>query len=103
MLEKILAALALQIGSEVSYNELAQLLNSDKETIKKYIDLLEKTGVIFRLNALSRNVRNEIKNGRKIYFYDNGIRNAILGNFSSLAVRTDKGVLWENFLISERI
>ncbi len=103
LLEKILAALALQIGSEVSYNELAQLLNSDKETIEKYIDLLEKTGVIFRLNALSRNVRNEIKNGRKIYFYDNGIRNAIIGNFSSLAVRTDKGALWENFLVSERI
>jgi predicted AAA+ superfamily ATPase len=103
LLEKILSALALQIGSEVSYNELAQLLNSDKETIEKYIDLLEKTGVIFRLNALSRNVRNEIKNGRKIYFYDNGIRNAILGNFSSMAVRTDKGALWENFLVSERI
>ena len=103
LLEKILSALALQIGSEVSYNELAQLLNSDKETIEKYIDLLEKTGVIFRLNALSRNVRNEIKNGRKIYFYDNGIRNAVLGNFSSLSVRTDKGALWENFLVSERI
>jgi len=103
LLEKILSALALQIGNEVSYNELVQLLNSDKETIEKYIDLLEKTGVIFRLWALSRNVRNEIKKGRKIYFYDNGIRNAVLGNFSSLAMRTDKGVLWENFLVSERI
>lgn len=103
LLEKILSALALQIGSEVSYNELSQLLNSDKETIEKYIDLLEKTGVIFRLGALSRNVRNEIKQGRKIYFFDNGIRNAVLGNFSSLSVRTDKGALWENFLVSERI
>ena len=103
LLEKILSALALQIGTEVSFNELAQLLNSDKETIEKYIDLLEKTGVIFRLGALSRNVRNEIKKGRKIYFCDNGIRNAVLGNFSSLPVRTDKGVLWENFLVSERI
>jgi len=103
LLEKILSALALQIGNEVSYNELAQLLNSDKETIEKYIDLLEKTGVIFRLGALSRNVRNEIKQGRKIYFMDNGIRNAVLGNFSSLSVRTDKGALWENFLVSERI
>lgn len=102
LLEKILSALALQIGNEVSYNELAQLLNSDKETIEKYIDLLEKTGIIFRLGALTRNVRNEIKQGRKIYFYDNGIRNAILGNFSNLASRTDKGVLWENFMISER-
>jgi uncharacterized protein len=102
LLEKILSALALQIGNEVSYNELAQLLNSDKETVEKYIDLLEKTCIIFRLGALSRNVRNEIKQGRKIYFYDNGIRNAILGNFSILSSRTDKGALWENFLISER-
>lgn len=103
LLEKILSALALQIGNEVSYNELAQLLNSDKETIEKYIDLLEKTGVIFRLGALSRNVRNEIKKGRKIYFCDNGIRNAVLGNFSPLSMRTDKGALWENFLVSERL
>ena len=102
LLEKILSALALQIGNEVSYNELAQLLNSDKETIEKYIDLLEKTGVIFRLGALSRNVRNEIKRGRKIYFFDNGIRNAVLGNFSPIPMRTDKGSLWENFLVSER-
>lgn len=103
LLEKILSALALQIGNEVSYNQLAQLLNSDKETIEKYIDLLEKTGVIFQLRTLSRNVRNEIKKGRKIYFRDNGIRNAVLGNFSPLPVRTDKGALWENFLVSERI
>jgi len=102
LLEKILRALALQVGSEVSYNEIAQLLNSDKETIEKYIDLLEKSYIIFRLGGLSRNVRNEIKKNRKIYFYDNGIRNAILGNFSSLSSRTDKGALWENFLISER-
>jgi uncharacterized protein len=102
LLEKILVALALQIGNEVSYNELAQLLNSDKETIEKYIDLLEKTCIIFRLGALSRNVRNEIKKGRKIYFYDNGIRNAVLGNYSPLNIRTDKGSLWENFLVSER-
>jgi uncharacterized protein len=102
LLEKILSALALQIGNEVSYNELAQLLNFDKETIEKYIDLLEKTGVIFRLEALSRNVRNEIKKGRKIYFCDNGIRNAVLGNFSPIPARTDKGALWENFLVGER-
>ncbi len=102
LLDKILSALALQVGNEVSYNELAQLLNSDKETIEKYIDLLGKACIIFRLGALSRNARNEIKQGRKIYFYDNGIRNAILGNFSPLTSRSDKGALWENFLVSER-
>lgn len=102
LLDKILSALALQMGNEVSYNELAQLLNSDKETVEKYIDLLGKACIIFKLGALSRNARNEIKQGRKIYFYDNGIRNAILGNFSPLTSRSDKGVLWENFLVSER-
>ena len=102
LLEKILKALALQVGNEVSYNELSQLIGSDKETIEKYIDLLEKTNIIFRLNGFNRNVRNEIKKSRKIYFYDNGIRNAILGNFQSIDTRTDVGALWENFLISER-
>jgi predicted AAA+ superfamily ATPase len=103
LLEKTLKALALQIGSEVSYNELAQLLNSDKETIEKYIDLLEKVCIIFKIPSLSRNVRNEIKKGRKIYFYDNGIRNAILGDLSLVSSRSDKGALWENFMISERV
>ncbi len=103
LLEKILKALALQIGSEVSYNELAGFLGSDKGTIEKYIDLLEKAYIIFRLNGLNRNVRNEIKKGKKIYFYDNGIRNAVLGNFLPLTSRIDTGPLWENFLISERI
>ncbi|MFW5871963.1 MAG: ATP-binding protein [bacterium] len=103
LLEKILKALALQLGSEVSYNELAQLVGSDKGTVEKYIDLLEKTYVIFKLNGLNRNVRNEIKKGKKIYFYDNGIRNAILGNFLPLNSRVDAGALWENYLISERI
>ena len=102
LLEKILKALALQTGNEVSFYELAQLLGSDKGTIEKYIDLLEKAYIIFRLNGLNRNVRNEIKKGRKIYFYDNGIRNAILGNFLPLSSRVDSGALWENFLISER-
>jgi len=102
LLEKILKALALQIGNEVNYSELAQLLNSDKGTIEKYIDLLEKTYIIFRLNGLNRNVRNEIKKGKKIYFYDNGIRNSVLGNFLPLSSRNDTGALWENFLISER-
>jgi predicted AAA+ superfamily ATPase len=102
LLEKILKALALQVGSEVSYHELAQLLESDKGTIEKYIDLLEKTYIIFKLPGLNRNVRNEIKKGRKIYFYDNGIRNTVLGNFLPLNSRVDTGALWENFLISER-
>jgi hypothetical protein len=102
LLEKILKALALQIGNEVSYNELSKLLEYDKGTIEKYIDLLEKCYIIFKLPGLNRNVRNEIKKGRKIYFYDNGIRNAILGNFLPLSARSDAGPLWENFLISER-
>jgi len=103
LLEKILKALALQVGNEVSYNELAVLTGSDNQTVEKYIDLLEKSYIIFRLNGLNRNVRNEIKKGKKIYFYDNGIRNAIIGNFLPLASRVDSGALWENFLVIERM
>ncbi len=102
VLYKLLQALALQIGSEVSYNELSQLLGIDKNTVNKYIDVLEKSFIIFQLSSFSRNLRNEIKNSKKIYFYDTGIRNAIINNFNSLDLRTDKGALWENFLISER-
>lgn len=103
VLEKLLRALALQIGSEVSYNELAQLVGVDKNTISNYIDILEKGYVVFRLASFSRNLRNEIKTNQKIYFYDTGVRNAIIGNFNALDSRSDKGGLWENFLISERI
>ena len=103
LLDKLLKALALQIGSEVSYNELSQMIGADKETVERYINLLEKAFIIFQLNALSRNVRNEIKKGKKIYFYDNGIRNALIGNFQQFEMRTDKGALWENFIVSERI
>jgi uncharacterized protein len=103
ILEKLLKALALQIGNEVSYNELGQMVGADKETIERYINLLEKAFIIFQLNALSRNERNEIKKGKKVYFYDNGIRNALVGNFQQFELRTDKGMLWENFIISERI
>lgn len=103
LLEKLLVALALQIGSEVSYNELAQTIGSDSKTVEKYIDLLEKCFVIFRLPAFNRNLRTELKKGRKIYFYDNGIRNAILQNYAPLSLRNDVGALWENFFISERI
>ena len=103
ILDKLVQALALQIGSEVNYSELAQIVNVDKNTISKYIDILQKGYVIFKLGSFSRNVRNEIKTNKKIYFYDNGIRNIVIGNFNPLGLRTDKGALWENFLISERI
>ena len=102
LLSKILRALALQLGSEVSLSEVAQLAGSNKNTVEKYIDLLEKVFVLFSVPALSRNVRNEIKKGRKIYFYDNGIRNAVIGNFQLPVSRTDMGALWENYIISER-
>ncbi len=101
--ENLLKALALQIGSEVNYSELARMIGINKNTVERYIDLLEKAFVIFSLKALSRNVRTEIKKGQKIYFYDCGIRNAIIGNFSALDCRSDKGALWENYIISERI
>jgi uncharacterized protein len=103
LLEKLLKALALQVGSEISYHEIAQTIGSDTKTVDKYIDLLEKTFVVFRLPAFSRNVRNEIKKGKKVYFYDCGIRNAIINNFKSLSTRTDTGALWENFVIAERM
>ena len=103
LLEKIIKALAFQIGNQVSYNEIARLVQADKITVEKYIDLLQKAFVIFTLPAFSRNVRNEIKKSRKIYFYDNGIRNALIGNFNPIESRTDVGALWENFLVSERL
>ena len=103
VLQKLTQALALQIGNEVSYNELSQLIGVNKETISSYIDLLEKAYVLFRINPFSRNLRNEIKTNRKIYFYDTGLRNALISNFNQLELRQDKGALWENFLISERI
>lgn len=103
ILEKLLKALALQIGSEVSYNELSNLLGIDKNTVNSYIDLLEQGFVIFKLRSFSKNIRNEIKHNQKIYFYDNGIRNMVLGDFRAMEMREDKGALWENFLISERL
>ena len=103
LLEKLLQALALQVGSEVSYNELAQTVGTDNKTVERYIDLLEKCYVVFRLTAFSRNLRNELKKGKKVYFYDNGIRNAVIRNFAPLALRQDAGALWENFFVSERI
>lgn len=102
LLRKILQALAFQVGNEVSYNEVAKTVGADRGTVEFYIDLLEKAFVIFRLSSLSRNLRNEIKRGRKIYFWDNGIRNALIANFSPIPLRQDIGALWENFLVSER-
>ncbi|TVR41352.1 MAG: ATP-binding protein [Cryomorphaceae bacterium] len=103
VLEKLIQALALQLGSEVNYNELAQIVGINKVTVQNYISILEKGYIVFRLNSFSRNLRNEIKQNRKIYFYDNGIRNMIIGNFSPLNLRVDKGALWENFLVAERL
>lgn len=103
LLGKLLTALALQVCSEVSYNELAQTVGTDNKTIEKYIDLLEKCYIVFRLNGFNRNLRTELKKSKKIYFFDNGIRNAILQNFAPLSLRQDAGALWENFIISERI
>lgn len=103
LLEKLLQALALQLGSEVSFNELGNMVGADKETIERYIFLLEQTFVIYRLPSFSRNIRSELNKGRKIYFYDNGVRNSIINNFAPLNIRVDKGALWENFLMVERL
>ncbi|MFP4547085.1 MAG: ATP-binding protein [Fidelibacterota bacterium] len=102
VLEKLVEALALQIGNEVNYNELGQTVGINKNTIQNYINILEKGYIVFRLRSYSSNVRSEIKRSRKIYFWDNGIRNMIIGNFNTLNLRQDKGALWENFLVSER-
>lgn len=103
VLQKLLTALALQVGSEVSYNELSRIVGIDSKTIEKYIDILEKCFIVFRLNSYSRNLRTELTKGKKIYFYDLGIRNAILSNFSPIDMRMDIGALWENFFIVERM
>ena len=104
-LVKLVQAIALQIGSQVSYNELAQTVGIDYKTAEKYIDILEKCYIVFRLPSYSRNLRNELKFSRKIYFYDLGIRNAVLGNFTPLDLRTreEVGHMWENFMIAERM
>lgn len=103
ILEKLLQALALQIGNEVSYNELAQTIGIDKRTVANYIQILEQSFVVFRVSPFSRNLRTELKKLRKIYFFDTGVRNALLNNFNPFALRQDVGALWENFLISERM
>lgn len=100
---KLLKALAYQVGSQVSYNELGQLCGLNSRTVEKYIHILEKTFVLFRVGSFSRNLRNELKKSHKIYFYDLGVRNALINNFSIIEKRSDQGQLWENFIIAERI
>ena len=102
-IKKILKALALQLGSEVSYHEIAQLLGIAPQTVERYLDLLEKSFVITSLPSLSRNLRNELKKSKKYFFVDLGLRNAILSNYAPLANRTDVGALWENYCVMERI
>ena len=103
LLDHLLQALAFQVGSEVSTNELARTLQTDNKTIDKYIDMLEKCYVIFRIGGLSRNLRTELKKAKKIYFYDNGVRNAVIQQFSPVQMRNDMGALWENFFMAERM
>ena len=103
ILDKLIRALALQIGKEVSYHEIGQLIGADSQTVERYIDLLEKAFIVFQLPPFSRNLRNEIKKMRKVYFVDNGIRNAVIKNFNPMHLRQDVGEMWENFIISERI
>lgn len=103
ILHKLLIALALQIGSEVSYNELSKTVGIDSKTVEKYIDILEKCFIVFRLPSFSRNIRTELAKGKKIYFYDTGIRNAILQQYMPIEFRQDVGALWENFFIAERM
>ncbi|MBQ3806153.1 MAG: ATP-binding protein [Prevotella sp.] len=100
---RLLQALAYQIGNQVSYNEVGALVGLDSKTVERYVDVLEKSYIIFRLGSYSRNLRNELKNSRKIYFWDLGIRNAVIGNLSQIESRTDAGALWENFCIAERM
>jgi hypothetical protein len=100
---RLLKALAFQIGSQVSYNEIGQLVGLDTKTVERYIDILEKSYIIFRLGSFSRNLRNELKASRKIYFWDLGIRNYLIGNLSQVENRTDVGALWENYVITERL
>lgn len=103
ILDKLLLALALQVGAEINYNELSNTLRIDRLTVESYISLLEKAFIVFRLHPYAKNVRTEISTNRKIYFYDNGIRNAILRNYLPIETRQDIGALWENFLIAEKI
>ena len=102
-LQTLLRALAYQVGSQVSFNELSQMCSLDSKTVERYISLLEQCYIIFRLPSFSRNLRHELKASRKIFFYDNGIRNALIADYNAPEIRQDIGALWENFVISERM
>lgn len=104
LLDRLLRALAFQIGQEVSFSELAQLTGSDPKTVSRYIDILEKAFIVFKLGSYSRNLRNELKKSRKVYFYDIGIRNYVLGDWRPLDQRggDETGRIWENYFIMER-
>lgn len=102
-LQRLLQALAYQIGNQVSYNEIGKLIGLDSKTVERYIDILEKSYIVFRLGSFSRNLRNELKSSRKVFFWDLGIRNAVIGNLSQVESRTDDGALWENYCIAERM
>jgi predicted AAA+ superfamily ATPase len=101
-LVRLLQLLAFQLGSEVSITELGRQLAMSKNTVERYVDLLEKVFVIYRRFGFSRNLRKEITKNPRFYFFDNGIRNALIGNFSPLAIRNDLGELWENYIVTER-
>jgi hypothetical protein len=100
---KLMQALAFQMGNQVSFNELSNLVDLDTKTVERYVNLLEQVFIVFRLGTFSRNLRNELKSSRKIYFYDNGIRNALIASFQPPGLRQDIGALWENWLMSERM
>lgn len=100
---KLLQAISFQVGNQVSYHELGQTVGLNSETVASYINLLEQSFVLFKLSSFSRNLRNELKKSHKIYFYDNGVRNALIANYNPVNLRNDLGALWENYLISERI
>jgi predicted AAA+ superfamily ATPase len=102
-LTKLLRALAYQIGSQVSYSELAQTCGLNYKTVERYVEILEQAFIVFRLGSFSGNLRNELKSSRKIYFTDNGIRNAVINDFRVAENRDDVGKLWENFIVSERM
>ena len=101
VLKKLTEAVALQTGNELSYNELSNMLQIGKQTAINYLDILEQGFILFRLTSYSRNLRQEINRSRKLYALDNGIRNVLMNNLNPLSLRTDVGVLWESFIVSE--
>jgi predicted AAA+ superfamily ATPase len=103
LLLNLLSLIALQIGGEVSMNELSNSLKVDVTTVARYLELLEKCFVLYNLRGFSRNLRSEVTRTSKYYFYDNGVRNTVIQNFNPLSMRNDTGALWENFMVIERL